>query len=116
MATATLPTVQDLEMWPYVTDDSPLWDLEYAASVQDAILGKEDFEVEGWHEIMGWLFDLATASYAYAVCSEDCPNGSEILAKLDRMQFRMSPLFRGIDDLDEDVYSVFECLVARHQR
>lgn len=111
--TVALPTTQDLEMWPYVDDDSPLWSLDYAEQIQDAMT---ESDREERHDILGWLFDLCIASYAYAVCSDECPNGSEILAQLDRMQFRMSPLFRDIDDLDEDVYTVFECLLARHQR
>lgn len=117
-ATVALPTASDLEMWPYVADDSPLWSLAYAEQVsrdlpEETVCYEQHIP---WHEIQGWLFDLCIASYAYAVCSEDCENGSEILAKLDRMQFRMSPLFRDIEDLDEDVYAVFECLLARHQR
>ena len=114
--TVTLPTRDDLEMWPYVADNSPLWSLDYAEDVSTAISGKEEYEVNSWHEIMGWLFDLCTASYALAVCSGEIDNGAEILAQLDRMQFRMSPLFRDVDDLDEDVYAVFEILSTRNVR
>lgn len=110
MSTMTLPTECDLEMWPHVSDNSPLLSLDYAESVQDAMT--ED-DKESRHDILIWLFDLCEAAYALAVCSDEIDNGHEILAQLDRMQFRMSPLFRDVDDLEEDVYNVFERLLAR---
>ena len=86
MTTTTLPTEQDLEMWPYVADDSPLWSLEYAADVSDALPEQEECYERNlpWHEIMGWLFDLAEASYLLG--------NDDAYVSLRRMQFRPSPL------------------------
>jgi hypothetical protein len=89
MTTRTAPTVKDLEMWPMIDDSSELFSLDYAESVQD--LTSDDDCTEEYHAQNGWLFDLCEAYYALAIESE---RGSEILAQLKRMQFRMSPLFR----------------------
>lgn len=106
--TPVRPTIEALDMWPYVDADSELFSLDYAESVQGQI--SDDDCTEEYHVLRGWLFDLCEAWYAYAMQSE---RGNEILAQLDRMQFRMSPLFRDEDDLEDTVREVYDALLER---
>ncbi len=105
----TLPTAHDLEMWPYVADDSPLFSLAYAADVSDELPEETECYDQGipWHEIMGWLFDLAEASYLLDI------GGRE----LARMKFQPSPMLslKSLDHDDrENVRVAYETLERIH--
>jgi hypothetical protein len=109
----TMPTANQIAMWPFVDADSPLWSLDYAEQVS-ADMPDEDTAYRQsfpWHETMGWLFDICTAYYALAMQHE---SGHEILTHLDRMQFRMSPLFRDADDLEDNAREAFDFLVQKY--
>lgn len=95
----TMPTARELEMWPYVNDDSPLWSLEHAADISDALSDESDCYDQGiaWHEIMAWLFDIAEASYLIDMAYND----NDITMLLHRMQFRPSPML-GLESLHHD--------------
>lgn len=112
--TVTMPTSDDLDQWPYVADDSPLWNLNYAADVSDALPDETTCYEQNipWHEIMGWLFDIAEASYLIDMSYND----NDIHMLLHRMQFKPSPML-GTESLNnedrEGVRVAYEALVAK---
>lgn len=110
------PDVAQLEMFPYQSNPA-LFDLEYAALVS-AQLPPEDVCYEQgipYHEIMGWLFDISTAWYALASCTNvlGLIGSLDVLDQLERMRFKISSLFRDADDLEDTALDAFDVLRER---
>lgn len=96
-----MPTAAELEMFPYV-DDSPLFLLEYAADVSDALPDEDTCYALGldWHEIMGYLFAMCDAHQAMLMGNVLTPqHAAHVQRQLERMQYRPGAGFGGLESL-----------------
>lgn len=91
----------ELESWPY-TRAPRLYDLDYAIAVSEVTSGREG-ELDSWHEITAWLFDILGAYFLLAREHHVRPYADDVLEKLEVAQFRAAPsMHYGPDNLDAE--------------
>lgn len=111
----------ELELWPYCSRNSALWDLGKAIDVSALISTNDNAEnpmpVDNIDGIMMWLFDSMSAYYTLAQHSTVLgPKGSlYILNRLKEAGFRPSPLLNGPKYLEDSARIAYRRLLQRYR-